>query len=106
MSGLAKAVAALTEFDDTLRDMLDARYAECDKPLGTDDLNEEIRAIARLRIILQPFPAPDGHKGIPARRVQTRIWAGVITNPGQMTSAGDKKAGKRSRYYDVDGDTQ
>jgi len=105
VSGLAKAVAALDEVNDTIRDLADARLKQVFETTDPVEAKQLADSMERLGAILAPFPLPDSYKGLPTRRIQTRIWAGIITNPNGSWSGGGGGShavgAKKSVYYDA-----
>jgi hypothetical protein len=105
---LAAAVAALIEVDTRIDALIDARIAEIDQTPRQQDLYLLDKSINRLCGILAPVTprGPDIHitrtgAAIPVRRVEARLWAGIITNPGGVWGVSERGR-KRSVYMGTD----
>ncbi len=103
MSALAKAVVALDEINEQIERTFDARMEAIDSAPSTEELNSLIRSVHRLNIIRKPFTpqGPDIYKGLAVRRVEARLWSGIITNPGGF---GIPVTGRKKSVY-LDGDS-
>jgi hypothetical protein len=95
------AMAALNKCTyDIERQLWATEGAGCETVLEGQQLDAHAD---RLRLILKPFPLVDAYKNMPATRIQTRIWAGIITNPGGPWGV-PERGRKKSAYYNADDD--
>ncbi len=104
MSALAKAVAALMEVDETIQELIENRINQLDDmSLPIEERRVIWGSIERLTLIAAPVTklGPDCYKGLAVRRVEARLWSGIITNPGGF---GIPVTGRKKSVY-LDGDS-
>jgi hypothetical protein len=104
MSALVKAVAALVEVNETIQELIENRIDMLDNmSLPIEERRAIWGSIERLTLIAAPLTprGPDTYKGLPVRRVEARLWSGIITNPGGF---GIPVQGRKKSVY-LDGDS-